>query len=195
MESERGNVRKGFLSEKDFIEKLYPELPRHLKPLAACAFYCGGRKSEWLRINWTDVDFDLMRIRFEKTKNKRPREVPIEQGLMLESLLEALKWKNLAWPDEEAVFVYDGHRMATVGDAWDKACARAGFPDLMFHDLRRSANKYMRDQGIGQNVRMQIMGHLTPSMDLRYGIVDAGDIDTAREKMSGSRTKALRKVK
>jgi integrase len=184
MESEKGNERQGFLTEPDFIEKLYPELPRHLKALSACALYGGGRKSEWLRVDWPEVDFDAMLIRFIKTKNKHPREVPIIPGLMLDSLLEALKWKNLAWPDEPAVFVYDGHRLATVGDAWDKACTRAGFPGLLFHDLRRSANKLMRDRGIPQNVRMYIMGHLTPSMDQRYGIVERADLDDARHKLA-----------
>lgn len=195
MESERGNARQGFLTEADFTNKLYPGLPRHLKALATCAFYCGGRKSEWLRVDWPEVDFDAMLIRFIKTKNKHPREVPIMPGVMLESLLEELKWHNLAWPEEQAVFVYDGHRMATVGDAWDKACERAGFAGLLFHDLRRSANKLMRDRGIPQNVRMYIMGHLTPSMDIRYGIVDKADIDVAREKMTAPAPKLLKRVK
>jgi integrase len=195
MESERGNVRKGFLSEEDFTNKLYPELPRHLKVLAACAFFAGGRKSEWLRIDWSDVDFEAMLIRFEETKNKHPREVPIAQGLMLDSLLDALKLHNAAWPDEPAVFVYDGKRMATVGAAWAKACTRAGFPGLLFHDMRRSANKLMRDKGVGQNVRMQIMGHLTPSQDVRYGVVDRSDIDAAREKINKPLEPRLKRVK
>ncbi len=192
MESERGNARQGFLGEADFRDKLFPELPRHLQALAACGFYAGGRKSEWLRVDWPEVDFENLVIYFPKTKNKRPREVPIAEGLMLDSLLEARRVREAAWPDEPAVFAYDGHRMATVGDAWDKACARAGFENLLFHDLRRSANKLMRDRGIGQNVRMQIMGHLTPSMDQRYGIVDRADIDDARQKLKSSSPRLTR---
>jgi integrase len=195
MESERGNARQGFLSESDFTEKLYPQLPRHLRALAACAFFAGGRKSEWLRVDWAEVDFENMAIHFLKTKNKRPREVPITQGLMLDSLLEALKLHNAAWPEQAAVFAYEGNRMATVGDAWDKACTRAGFEGLLFHDMRRSANKRMRDCGISQGVRMQLMGHLTPSMDIRYGIVDRADIDDAREKMDKKPVQKLRRVK
>jgi integrase len=195
MESEKGNARQGFLSELHFKAKLFPELPRHLQALAACGFYCGGRKSEWLRVDWSEVDFEGMVIRFIKTKNKHPREVPIVEGLMLDSLLEALRIHNAAWPEEPAVFVYDGRRMVTVGDAWDKACSRAGYPDLMFHDLRRSANKLMRDRGISQNVRMQIMGHRTASMDHRYGIVDQADIASAREKLKSEPAKLLKVIK
>jgi integrase len=191
---EEHNARQGFVSERDFIDNLYPQLPRHLRALAVCAFYVGGRKSEWLRVDWEDVDFDALVIRFVTSKNKCPREVPIVPGLMLDSLREALSVRNAAWPDEPAVFAYDGHRMSTVGEAWNKACVRAGYSGLMFHDLRRSANKNMRDRGISQGVRMQIMGHRTASMDLRYGIVDRDDITAAREKLAASSTK-MRRVK
>lgn len=36
-------------------------------------------------------------------------------------------------------------------------------PGLLFHDLRRSANKSMRDHGISQGIREQINGHRTAS--------------------------------
>lgn len=179
MESERDNVRTGFISQEDFEDKLYLQLPRHLRALVACAFFVGGRKSEWLRLNWGEVHFEEMVIRFNKTKNKHPREVPIVPGLMFESLTEARKVRDAAWPNEPAVFVYDGVRMSTVGSAWRKACERAGFADLSFHDMRRSSNKNMRDKGISQGTRMKIMGHRTASMDLRYGIVDLGDVKEA----------------
>jgi integrase len=189
MESKRDNVRQGFISQDDFEKKLFPQFPRHLKALAACAFFVGGRKSEWLRPNWEDVDFNEMVIRFNKTKNKHPREVPIVAGLMFESLAEASRIRNAAWPDEPAVFLYDGARMATVGSAWRKACERAGFGALSFHDMRRSSNKNMRDRGIPQGTRMKIMGHRTASMDLRYGIVDLGDVKDAGRKLDRKKTK------
>jgi len=189
MESERDCVRRGFISQDDFEKKLYSELPRHLKALAACAFFVGGRKSEWLRLNWEDVDFEEMLIRFEKTKNKHPREVPIVPGLMYESLAEARRLRDAVWPDQPAVFLYDGLRMATVGNAWRKACTRAGLEALSFHDLRRASNKNMRDRGIPQGTRMKIMGHRTASMDLRYGIVDLGDIKEAGKKLGRKNTK------
>ncbi len=80
-------------------------------------------------------------IRFNKTKNKHLCEVPIVAGLMFASLSEAYRLGNAAWSDHPAVFVYDGARMATVGSAWQKACGRAGFGALLFHDMRRSSNK------------------------------------------------------
>lgn len=83
------NTRQGFITEDQFVNQLYPEQPRHLKGIAACAFYAGGRASEWMRADWEDVDFDQMLFYFPLTKNKHPREVPIVSGLMLDSLVEA----------------------------------------------------------------------------------------------------------
>jgi integrase len=184
MESERGNARQGFITETDFINKLYPAMPRHLKALSACAFYAGGRKSEWLQLNWTEVDFEQLIIRFVKTKNKEQREVPIVAGLMLDSLLDLLRLRNIQtdW-DQQAVFCYDGKRMASPKRAWANACKRAGFENLLFHDMRRSSNKNMRDSGVSQPVRMKLLGHKTPSMDIRYGITDLNDVADAREKL------------
>jgi integrase len=112
---------------------------------------------------------------------------------MYETLAEAYKVRNAAWPDEAAVFVYDGARMATVGSAWRKACQRAGFRTLLFHDMRRSSNKNMRDRGIPQGTRMKIMGHRTASMDLRYGIDDLGDVKEAGRKLGRKKTKGSSK--
>ena len=53
---EEHNIRQGFVSEWEFAENLYPQLPRHLRALAACAFFVGGRKNEWLRLDWEEVD-------------------------------------------------------------------------------------------------------------------------------------------
>ena len=188
MESEKNNIRKGHITEEEFTQKLYPQLPRHLKAFAACAFGVGGRKSEWLRLKWEDVNFAMQEILFRKTKNHDQRVVPIVPGIMETALREQWEIHRAAWPNVEDVFVYDGKPMVTIGKAFHKACVRAGFPNLLIHDARRSANRLMRDKGISQPVRMAIMGHRTASQDIRYGVVDRDDITGAREKLATEKT-------
>jgi hypothetical protein len=65
---------------------------------------------------------------------------------------------------------------------------------LLFHDLRRSANRNMRDAGLPQPVRMNIMGHKTASMDRRYGIVDLTGIQIARELLARKAEKSSSKT-
>jgi integrase len=197
MESEKGNVRKGFLRDEEFEEKLLPELPRHLKALSACAFFGGARRGEWLSVQVTGVDMEALIVYVPDTKTGVPRDVPIFDGPMRDLLEAELIYHNLMCPDEPYLFTYDGKRMKGVGKAWRKACVRAGFPELHFHDLRRSAARGLRDAGVPQTVRMRVLGHKTDSMDRRYGISDRADMDVAREKRGMGRAgkTQLRRVK
>ena len=63
-----------------------------------------------------------------------------------------------------------------------------------WQNVRRSANRNMRDAGLPQPMRMKIMGHKTASMDRRYGIVDLTDIQIARELLAKKRCKESAKT-
>ena len=175
------NVRRGFINEAEF-ERLYRVLPYPgLRALAACSFYTGVRKGELIAVDWPHVDLNASLITIFDTKNGNPREVPVFQGLMQESLCDCLAECKQLGQGRNAVFTYEGRRIGDFKRAWKTAVVRVGHPDLLFHDLRRSANRNMRDMGVPQGIRMGIMGHQTPSMDKRYGIVDRTDLDVVRE--------------
>ncbi len=64
------------------------------------------------------------------------------------------------------------------------------YPELKFHDLRRTAVRNMRRAGVPQVVRMRITGHRTDSMERRYNIVDIEDLKTARQLMERATTES-----
>lgn len=68
-------------------------------------------------------------------------------------------------------------------EAWAKAVKAAGFPKLLFHDLRRPAERNMVKAGMDQTMRMRISGHKTPSMSVRSNIVVAEDISEEKSRM------------
>jgi integrase len=92
------------------------------------------------------------------------------------------------------VFAYEGQRLMDLKRAWKTACEKAKVDGLLFHNMRRSANRNMRDAGLPQPMRMKIMGHKTASMDRRYGIVDLTDIQIARELLAKKRGKGSAKT-
>jgi uncharacterized protein (DUF2384 family) len=152
--------------------------------LAAASFYTGVRKGEQTKLNWDQVDFEVGVIALYETKNHEARAVPIVPGLMEDALRAAREEHDQFYPECNAVFANEGQRLMDLRRAWRTACEKAKVEGLLFHDMRRSANRNMRDAGLPQPMRMKIMGHKTASMDRRYGIVDLTDIQIARELLA-----------
>ena len=56
--------------------------------------------------------------------------------------------------------------------SWNLACQAAGVPGLLFHDLRRTAVRNLRQAGVAESVIMRITGHRTRGVFDRYNITD-----------------------
>jgi integrase len=182
------NIRKGFLTDEQY-DSLRDELPAELKALFVTGYITGLRRGEITAIQWPQVDFEAGLITLGKgeTKNDEPRSVPVLDGDMRDLLTAAKKERDAQWPNSPWVFSRGGERIIDFRWAWDEACKRAGVPDLNFHDLRRTAVRNMRRAGIPQVIRMKISGHKTDSMERRYNIVDAEDLNMARELLQNRR--------
>ena len=68
-----------------------------------------------------------------------------------------------------------GSAWGTFASPWEKACTTAEVPDLLFHDLRRSAARNLLRAGVDPDVARKITGHKTESMFSRYNITDERD--------------------
>jgi hypothetical protein len=70
------------------------------------------------------------------------------------------------------VFHRDGKPIANFRRAWEAACAAAGCPGQLIHDMRRSAVRNFERAGIPRSAAMAAVGHKTESIYRRYAIVD-----------------------
>src|SRR5262249_48302364 len=168
---------------------LLRELPQELKPLFAVAYATGVRRGELCAIRWDQVDFTegFITLEGQATKNGAARALPILEGDMKTLRLEAKQERDAKHPECRWVFNREGEQIKAFRASWEAACKRAGVPDLKFHDLRRTAVRNMRRDGVPQVVRMRISGHRTDSMERRYNIVDIEDIQSAKELMQKRR--------
>lgn len=198
MVDESYNVRQGFLSFHGY-RKVHDVLPASLRPLFVVAFHVSSRKGELLKIRWSQVDLKegLIVLSPFDTKNKAGRALPI-YGDMVEILEEQKRIRDEQFPDCEHLFFWraedvglshggvrtiPGSPIKEFKKSWQTAVAAAGFPKLLFHDLRRTAERNMAKAGMDQTMRMRISGHKTPSMSTRYNIIVADDIAEEKARM------------
>ena len=163
------NARIGFLKRPDY-EKLLKMLPVDLRLLFVFAYHLGMRKAALLDLKWSQIDVKAGLIYLQRRKSAKhvPQAVPTYGDMP--AFLEMQPRTN------EYVFARGGDKIRDFRCSWKNACTEAGMPELLFHDLRRSAARNLRRAGIPESVAMKITGHKTRTMFERYNIVDEEDI-------------------
>lgn len=185
------NVRTGFFEPEQFRTVL-AHLPTHVRPAVQFAYITGWRVSEVLGLEWRRVDFAAGEVTLDpgSTKNGAGRVFPMTSELrtLLEQQRQTVagitKSKGLIIA---AVFVYPtGERIRTFRKSWESACAAAGQPGRLVHDLRRTAVRNLVRAGIPERVAMALSGHKTRSVFERYNIVSTGDIRAAATRLDAA---------
>lgn len=172
--SEAENVRQGFCTKDEFL-RVHANLPEDLKDFALFAFSTGWRSGEIKCMDWSNVqDNDgFIRMRPDQCKNQHGHSVPVVDELVgiVERRREARTVKvNGTTTLSHFVFHRGGAKVGDFRKAWAAARKAAGLPNLIFHDLRRSAVTALVNSGVPQLVAMTISGHKTDSMFKRYAI-------------------------
>ena len=175
------NIRQGFLEDSQ-CGKLLSACPEvWFLGLVEVARTYGWRVSELTGMRVGQIDLLARTIRLEPgtTKNKDGREVT-----MTHRVYELLKL--CAHGKESEAFLFTRRNGEAVRDfrgTWDKARKAAGVPELLFHDLRRTAARNLRRAGVAEGVIMKIGGWRTRSVFERYAIVSQADISDAIRKL------------
>jgi integrase len=190
------NIRKGFLSDTEF-DALAVECATAglwLRAMLEVGATYGWRSSEVIRLRVGQVDLDACTIRLDPgtTKNREGRVVSIVRGSKLHELMKACVVNKGA--DAFLFTRSNGKEILDFRRTWRKCCKAAGKPDLLFHDLRRTAARNLRRAGIAEGIIMAIGGWRTRSVFERYCIVCEGDISTSMKQLEDYR-KAERAIR
>jgi integrase len=179
--------RKGFLSDVVY-DKLARECSSEglwLRGMLALSGAFAWRKGEVLNLRVGQLDFSCRSIRLNPgtTKNRDGRVVK-----MTIEVFEILSVCAAGKGPDEFVFTRENkRRVRDFRRAWEKACTRAGCPDLLFHDLRRTGARNLRRLGVSEGVIMKIAGWRTRSVFDRYNIVDESDLADAAHRLDEKR--------
>jgi integrase len=185
--------RAGFF-EPEVFNAVEGELPDDVRPVARTAYITGWRvASEILSRQWKHIDLNAGFIRLEpgETKNGEGRMFPftpelrtlLEQQRERTTAIEKATGRIIPW-----VFHRRGERIASFPKVWKKACAAAGVPERIPHDLRRTAVRNLERAGVPRGDAMKLVGHKTESIYRRYAIADEGSLRAAVEKLAALHT-------
>jgi integrase len=193
------NVRKGFF-DRAGLDAVCAHLPAPLDAIVTFAYLTGWRiDSEVLPLEWRHVDFASGEVRLdpEMVKNDEGRVFLMTDDLR--ALLRAChadhearkkRGQIVPWVFVRMVATTRGgpkepRQVKRFNKAWKAACAAAGLPGRIPHDLRRSAVRNMVRRGVPERVAMKLTGHKTRSIFDRYNIVSDSDLASAAVKLSG----------
>jgi integrase len=181
------NARSGFFEDGDFAALLL-ELPAYVRPVVRFLRLTGWRKSEALGLTWDRVDWEgqVMRLHATQTKGGDARVFPFGLAPELKQVLEA------CWAEHDGLFVFHrgGERINSFRCVWKRACKKAGLEGRLVHDLRRSAARDFRRQGVSEGEIMKLCGWKTRAMFDRYNIIDEADLAQAVAKRFASQPAA-----
>jgi integrase len=172
------NARKVFVS-KEQLTKIREAAATCSWPwfrvILELGFWLGWRRSELISLRAKDIDLEARVIRLDKTKNGDPREVPLTSKLvaLLAPAVVGLKPDTRIFPVSKS----------TVDRVWREVATTAGFPQLHFHDLRRTSARAKRWAGVDTSIIMEMQGWRTEEMFRRYAIVAKDDKLAAMRKM------------
>ncbi len=177
---QENNVRKGFLEDGQY-RRLVEGSELWFRALVECGRTYGWRVGELLHMQVSQVDLAERVIRLEPgtTKNRDGREAPMTDAVF--TLLSACV---LGKSPEQYVFTrQNGTPVREFRHTWANACEHAGVPNLLFHDLRRTAARNFRRAGVAEGVIMRVGGWKTRSVFERYNIVSQSDVGDALQKL------------
>lgn len=196
------NVRRGFI-EAEAWRVLRERLQPDFRDAADFALMTGARLMETLSIGLGDVELDSRVIHLLHTKMGVPRAIPFDRYPPLAELVErrlsvhrALKRAGIStfWffcfskpaarrPVGSPLFERANRKSGERGLCrslrveWRAAAEAAGKPDLLFHDLRRTAVRIF-ERSIPDSSARTLAGH-TERFRTRYAIGAERDFESA----------------
>jgi integrase len=138
-----------------------------LKTAISLAYYHGLRRKEICYLRWADVDLDgnklhVIHRREVRTKTKVSRSVFLRKETA--DLFRQLRGQSAG----EYVFGEPSPYYSMVGKRFEDLVEALGLDHCTLHDLRKTCNTLMKENGVSVEAAMQILGHSTMQVNQRH---------------------------
>lgn len=139
----------------------------------------GCRKSELVRLRWSEVDGGTLRLRDAKAG---PRTVFLNAKAQAVLARQPRRGSPYAFPS-----LADPSRSRSGElSLWRKVRREAGIEDARLHDLRHTFASYAVMRGVPLPVVSSLLGHSETRMTLRYAHVSDRETEAAAERIGGA---------
>ena len=144
----------------------------------------GCRKGEILKLKWTEVDGDALKLAETKTGPRRVWLSEAAQGILARQ------------PRTRSAYVFPSPRDLTrpCSDEmrlWDRVRKEADIEDVRLHDLRHTVASQAVARGVTLPAVARMLGHAHPRMTLRYAHVSDREVEAAAERIGKVIVQAL----
>lgn len=183
---EKGPARKPYPLGWEEQDRLFRELPAHLRDIALYKVNTGFRKQEVCQLRWQwevavpELDtsvFVLSSNEQFQTKNTQERVVVL--NTIARSMIDEQRSKH-----PEFVFTYRGNPIRNIlNSGWMRARNRAGLPQVRVHDLRHTFGHRLRAAGVSFEDRQDLLGHKSDRITTHYSAPDLARLIEASEQV------------
>jgi integrase len=176
--------------------RLLPLLPDHLARMALFTLNTGARDDVVCSLQWEweiqvpELGISVFEVPAAHVKGRRRTRLLVCNSVA-QSIVEAVRGQH-----DTHVFVYARRRqdgepgkakprpVETMNNtAWQRARRRAGLADLHVHDLRHTTGMRLREAGVPEATRADILWHSSPSMTHHYSMAQIRELHAALEKI------------
>jgi integrase len=165
MEKEN-NERDRWLTQEE-ERRLLENSPEWLSEIIIFALNTGLRQDELLSLEWSRVDLERKTILIQKTKNGKPRTIPLNQSA-LNVLAQRSKVKSFK---SDIVFMNSrGTKIdkSNLAKVFNKAVKEVKISNFKFHDTRHTFCTRLAQKGIDIYKIATLAGHENVRMTQRY---------------------------
>lgn len=153
---------------KRLLAEAYASRSPHLGHAIEFAVETAMRRGELCGLRWADVDLMAHTAKILKTKNGKPRVVPLS-GRAIE-LLTSISQRSSDGP------IFD-LSPGGFSQAFKRICDRVGIPNMRLHDMRHEATSRLAVKLNGDVMALSaITGHETLQMLKRYTHLKAEEL-------------------
>ena len=178
----KNDSRKPFPLSKKEQERLFKELPQHLRRMALFAVNTGCRDREICSLRWEwevkipELNTSVFIIPGKIVKNGEDRLVVLNK--IAQSVLDEVRGQHL-----ENVFTYNGRPITRMlNSAWKRARKKVELT-VRVHDLKHTFGRRLRAAGVSFEDRQDLLGHRSGRITTHYSAAEMYNLIAAANKV------------